>query len=375
MLKKIEIFFKKHGVYVLVASVILILFILVLILLLRDKDQLDENGVTEPIPSEVVDPSEIPQEFLSVKQPLGYSKNYDIRLSSNIFNKLSQKEDKYRGFRIKEVDYLGGLGSFLEDINKENLEYTQEGPTPEMMVYSWQDDKDIVSYGRDRGFLFVRFAQPIALPGVDFNPNNERSLESGLTNFMENYFSSNFRYKVDGVFAEGYFQRIAFSRVLNGVPVHLEIPREYMLLTSDGRLKEGIFLLADFEEYMGLEYALISASELSESISLMEYPKTVEFEILDPEINEKYAPYGYQLESNPFTQEGTMEISDMEIAYFYSGGTQEVIVPNFIFEAQGLLDVEGDLTESKFVLIASAIESKYVYVHPDSYFENLQILE
>ncbi len=370
MVEKIKKFLKKYGVFVSIAFVLVILFALTLALLLQDEDA-HENG------DDIADvtPIDVPSEFKIVQQPLGYHKNYNINFTSNVFNQLVQKEGNYPGFTVKEVSHFGWAEDFVNRIGKGDFEYTTSVSAEQGVSHYWENDSEWVTYDEGRDYIFMRFDTPIYIPDVTFNPRDEDGLQEDLSNFATNYFSSDFEYKVNDINILGNFYRIEYSRVLKEIPIYLEMPREYLLLTPDGRLKEGAFLLAEFVEYTGIQYPLISAEELRNNINFKKYPKNVEFRNLDPEVEDRFDTHGYAVFSNPFTQEGSIEVNDVGLVYFYVGLSQRIIVPTFFLKGEGLLDVEGSLESADFIILASAIDSEYVYVHPQSYFDTLEGLE
>ena len=144
-----------------------------------------------------------------------------------------------------------------------------------------------------------------------------------------------------------------------------------MLLTPDGRLKEATFLLAEFEEYTEMKYPLISSSEFTQNVSSMEYPKIVDFSNLDPRVDDNYEPYGYRVYHDPFLQQGTVDVNELEIVYLYSTKFKEVVAPTFLLRGTGLLEIDGNSESADFVVLASALKSEYVYVHPQSHFDKL----
>ena len=370
MLQKIKKFLKKYGIFISIAFVILILFALILTILLQDKDT-DEKGddITD------VTPIEDPLEFTTVRQFLGYHKNYEISFTSNVFNQIVQKEGNYPGFAVKEVSHFDWSENFVNQIGKGSLEYTTSASAEGGISHYWENDSEWVTYDESRDFLFMKFDTPIYIPGVTFNPRNESGLQEDLSTLATNYFSSDFEYSIDDVYISGNFYRVEYSRVLVDIPIYLELPREYLLLTPDGRLKGGMFLLAEFLEYTGMQYPLVSSENLRANISLREYPKNVEFKNLAPEIEEEFYTHGFAAFSNPFKQEGEIEINTMEIVYFYTGMSQEIVVPTFLFKGSGLLDVNGSLEEADFTVIANALDLEYVHIPPDSYFDVLESLE
>ena len=116
----IKLFFKKYGLFVAIASVILILSVFVIVLLMRGKDDTGiipgGNGVKPPPHS---------SEFLPIEQPLGYHKNYKINISTGVVSKLDSINEQYSVFKIKDVDHLSWIQKFVQDIGKGNLEYTK----------------------------------------------------------------------------------------------------------------------------------------------------------------------------------------------------------------------------------------------------------
>jgi|GEM_PF-2054090 len=372
MFEKIKRFLKNYGLITLIIFAILFLFVLVIIVLLQDEDsELRKNGhdTIDEIPDDKL------SEFLLVRQPLGFHKNYTIYFTGNVLNRLDQKQEEYPGFMLKQTTHLDWVENFVEDINKGNMEYTKSELTAEKSTHYWEKGEDMITYSEDRGTLFMKFQQPIYIPKIDFNPRDVDNLERNLNNLATNYFSPRFEYEINEIGMEGNYYRVEYSRTLGEYPIYLELPREYLLLTPDGRLKGGMFLLAEFLEYTGMQYPLISSENLRANVSLREYPKNVEFKNLAPEIEEEFYTHGFAAFSNPFKQEGEIEINSMELVYFYTGMSQEIVVPTFLFKGSGLLDVNGSLEEADFTVVANALDLEYVHIPPDSYFDVLESLE
>jgi hypothetical protein len=358
-------FFKKYGIFIVVGVVAILLLILTIILLTRSAEEDPETPVVVPTV-----PGSIDYESTIVEQPLGYHKNYTINLSSQARNSIDQFQGEYTGFKVKDEDHFSLIDSFVKDIGKGSLEKSKSAPRLDMTIYYWQNEKDSVSYNLYRDVLFMSFEQPIVLSKVSFNPREKEKISKDLESFMEQYFSLNFSYKTHDVSIQGNFYRVDLFRSLEGVPVNLQMQKEYLLLTPDGRLKEATLLLAEFEPAGKL--SLISSNDFVSKVSTKEYPKDVDYTNLDPSIDARYEPYGYKVEANQYTQEGVVEVSNVEKVYLYADKSQQIVVPTFLLTGEGLLDVDGTSARADFTILASALKSENVFVHPQSHFDDLE---
>ena len=357
-------FLKKYGVITVITSIILLLFILTLILLLRDEGtQPVDFDAERPAPSADLD---------IIDQPLGYHKNYSISFSSNVLEKLNEFEKSfYPSFKINDENHFQWGEKFANDILRGNFQYGEDSVNPELINHYWEDGEDTVSYDYNRDSLFFTLEQGVLLPDTDFVPNDSENVYQNLRNIAKNYFSSDFDYVVEEVFREGNDYRVNFSRLLENQPIYMGSQNEYLILTPDGRLKEGLFLLAEFVQQEDMNYPLISSTQIASEINSLEYPKNVEFFNLPDEVEEEYIPYGYKVYSEPFLQRGKVDVSDARLVYFYVNRGQGALVINFLFDGVGDLDVEGELTRADFKILASAISFEYVFVPPTSFFEEL----
>ncbi len=351
---------KKYGVPVIFGTIVFLLLVLVLILFLR-KDTPDSDS---PTPS---------SGLVVVKQPLGYHKNYSITISPTVVEKLGEYQGfLYPSFKIENSDNLSWVEAFVKDIGSSNLQYSKNSPTPELTNHYWESKGDSVSYNVHRNTLFFTFSQGFTLEKITFDPTDSDNVEKNLKNLSDNYFSPDFEYNLKEIVREGSDYRVNFSRVLDKNVVYVETQEEYLILTPDGRLKEGLFLLAEFSEQKDMNYPLIPSNELVSKISTPEYPKSVSFFNLDPDIEEEYSPYGYQVYSNSFLQEGNINLNSVSLVYLYTDTNQEILVPVFLFDGDGNLDVEGTTSSADFQVLSSAISSEYVFVESPSFFRQLE---
>lgn len=373
--KKLLKKYKKYDRYLPLAVVVVAILVIFLMMLFGQKKTppLDDPTLGDP-GSSMDTPGEIPNFFL-IEQPLSYHQNYQINISAEAMKDLNRLSQEYSGFKVKNTDHLSWVQNLISSIGKENLEYSKSDPTPDVTIHYWEDENDSISYNLNRDFLFLNITQPVIFENINLDPKNKENLLSGLRSLAKEYFSEQFDYKINDISLEGNYYRVNYSRILNDIPAHMDMQDQYLLLTPDGRLKEGIFLLTEFEEYDEMKYPLISSTDLKNNVSAMEYPKTVYFTILDEQVNEFYEPYGYFVYSEPFSQKGRMDITEVELIYYYVDKSQLITVPTFIFNGTGLVDVEGDLIEADFEVLASALDSKHVFVHPTSYFNVLKTLE
>lgn len=380
MFLKIKNFVKKHKLFLLIGVVLLTIFAILFLLMSSEKKtppledpEIIENGketndTTGPKPDTSV-------EEILIRQPLGYHKNYQINFSARVVSEMENLKKEYPAFLVKEEDNFSSVETFVKKINKDSLKYEKSSPREEVISHSWIDDTNSVSYDLRTNSIFMLFENPISIPEITLEPRDKESLKKNLNVFAKKYFSKNFEYEIVEITMQGNYYKVNFSRLLGGVTLGMELEGEYFLITPDGRLKEGRFLLVDFEEYKNMKFPLISSTDLSRNISLKEYPKTVHFQNLDSSVEEEYEPYGYIISSQPYTQAGNIEVERVKLIYLFDNVSQEKVTPVFFFEGSGLLDVQGTMTSSDFLIYASALHSRYVFVHPSSHFEMLEELQ
>jgi hypothetical protein len=370
---KVKDILRKKGKFIILGLLfILLILLLVLFFLSNGESDIDEPDTRIPSqPGAPLDPDDsqppsVP-ELALVRQPLNYYHEYEINISQNVIQEVDRMRQEYPSFEILESDYIVEIESFLDAIGKGNLEYKKEAYIENFVIHSWTRGLDVVSYNVSRDFLSMEFKDAVEIPNVNFNPRDNDNLEESIEAFAQRYFSSNFKYHVDEVVMEGLLYRVSFRRKLDSLPVNTETVGEHILLTRDGRLKSGSFLLADFEENISSKYPLISGPELSRSISLLEYPKTINFFFIEPQEDIDYHDL-----IGEGVEKGNVNVNNFELVYYYSSRDQQVLVPIFLFEGNGTVVVMRRTIRSNFVIFASALEPDYVLLPPDSYFESLR---
>ncbi len=370
---KIKEIFSKNGKYIILGLLVILLILLLILFFLRADDSDVDRPDDPQVPVQPVDPSdpsdpEDPStpELVLVEQPLDYSDEYVINIPQNIVQEIDEIEQRHPSFEVLVSDYVTEIESLLKAMGKDRLEYNKEAHTADFVLHNWRSGNDLVTYNVSRDFLSMEFDDAVSITDVNFNPRDKDSLEESIRNFAHRYFSEDFEYRVDEVTTEGLLHRVSFRRELDGFPVDSEIVEEYILLTRDGKIKSGVFLLADFAEIPG-SYPLISGSELSRSINLLEYPKTINFYFSEPQDD-----IDYHTIITEGVSRGNINIDNLELVYYYSDRQQQALVPTFLFQGHGTVVITRRTIESEFVIFASALEPDYVYLPPDSYFELLR---
>lgn len=340
------------------------MLVVVLVLLLRDKDSSIDSDTVRPSP---------PPDLPVVEQPLGYNKNYQISFSPLVIEELVDLEQNlYPSFEVKDEDHFTWVEKFANDLGDFSFKYDKVSPSPEFVHHYWEDGENSITYNFNRESLFFTFVEGVNLPVFDFKSTDVNHLEKSISSFSSEYFSLDFEYSISEIVREGNDYRANFSRTLANYPVYAHMQEEYIIFTTDGRLKSGLFLLVEFSESKSMSYPLIATTELISKISTMEYPKDVKFFNLDPNIEEEYAPYGYQIYSDPFLQKGTIDVNDSELVYLFSDRSQKTIVPTFLFNGSGTLDVEGKSSRADFKILSNALSPAYVFLPSSSFFEELE---
>jgi hypothetical protein len=376
MLQKLKRTLKEKPIYIIIPVILIILILAAIAVLLVNVGGEDVIDIDDP--GADVDKPGIEDEFLLVEQPLGYYKNYEINIPDRIISEIGKITEKYSGFKLKDVNHVSWVENFLVDVGKGDLPREKLSPKVgedwvSSSIYTWENLQDVVVYEEAKDTLFFRFTNPVTLSGFNLRPSSPENILKGIEDISGKYFSKSFEYKVDNISRHGNDYKIEYSRMLKSKLIYPMEQKPYLLITPDGRLREGLFLLVEFEEYLDIQYPLISGSAFKNNINTVTYPKHIEFEPLG-EITAPFA-YGEPFDSVPFFQKGTIQISEVEIVYPYINKSVPVSVPTFLFKGEGILDLEDEIKEANFNVLANAIDPKYVYIHPDSHFEMLESLE
>ncbi len=339
MSEKIKAFLKKYKVLVIVIGVILIIFILILFALFsREETQGPQDLDVERIQEE--------------GEPRTYYDNYQINFPGYLIEEINQYSDSYSIFNVKDISHLDWVNSFVFVTKGNTLEYIEK-PHPEILGHSfhtidqtmhyWQDNDNTITYDNALDLLSFKFDVGVNIQDVRMNPQSEESVKAGLEEISSRFFSDAFEYKINDISRTGNYYRVDYSRLLGELPVNGNLWNTYLLISPDGRLKEGMFLLAEFEELT--EITTPTGEEIKEEMNHFEYPKFVSFDLLGVDESEKFGKYGY----NPTGQEVSLVNLEMvDLEYRYYSKFDEIVKPVFFFEGEGHVEIEGENIEAYF---------------------------
>lgn len=234
MLQKIKGFINKNRKILLILSVVLILVLSVF--LITNKKEEPESEVTQ-------------------EGTLSFYENYDIKLSDSVVEKLNVYEGEYDTFEVQVKDHQEWAENFAMEIKGGSLKYRLQAypalsnsdiHTLDQSLHYWEDGSNFVFYNVADDFLFFSFEDPSSISEISFDFADLNSIENSLKDINDKFFSEDFNYVIDSIEREGNFYEIRFSRILNDIPIFSLGNELYLLVTPDGRLKEGRFLLAEF---------------------------------------------------------------------------------------------------------------------------------
>lgn len=345
MLEKIKSFFRKNKKVVIIVSVFLGIILLVFLLTLgEDQEEEREDGI---VPSEEI-------EYRSLFE------NYNINLSTEVVQELNKYAGDYGNFEIEIRNHVDWVDNFAKDIKQGELEYREtlypvikdsELHTLDQSHYFWESDEDVVFYDVASDYLFFNFETPSNISNLLFNPSEEESVEEALNEISERFFSGDFEYRVDNIDREGNFYKIEYNRMLDEVPI-LTLGNElYLLVTPDGRFKEGRFLLAEFRNFGRTN--VISGDNLSEVINNKDFFKSVEFKLKDTSLYEDLVDaYG----DFRITGDETAQVDAIagELYYYYRDKFHELVHPRFKLLGEGLVQISNDEFEASFNVITDS---------------------
>ena len=352
MLQKLKNFLKKYKLVILIVLVFfLILFLIVSALTSRD----DEDAyVIDPITGERVPHFE--------ERGPKYTQ-YQMDLSSTLLDSLDVYEGSKNQYEILDIDHKGWAESFAGALVGRNLEYSNfpmpaiEGSDLHYMdqtIHYWETQEDGVTYDVQSDLLTFSFSTPANLSGVSINPRNEADALKALNDISSKFFSSDFEYRVNDISAEGNYYRIDFSRLLDGHPIFLYSNELYLLVTPDGRLKEGRFLLAEFRESSRVN--VMSSAQLEEQINEIEHDKSVVLRPIDESVYERYDRRFFIVDITG-DEVANVNLEVGELVYYYTVKFQEEVIPEFLLDGSGDIEIEGEKIDVTFKVITEAIAS------------------
>lgn len=354
MFNKIKNFLKKYKLFVLITVVFLILLVLIL-LSLRTKTEEDQILTGDDI-TEV-------EESAVASRNYDYP-NYKIEMSSELLRNLQQYEGTYRNYKIALADHLEWAENFVEAIEGETFRYEVD-PMPaipdselhylDQTQHFWLDGKDEVFYDVQSDLLYFYFETPVTLSDVQINTRDKGSAQKSIEDLSERFFSGDFGYRVNEISREGNYYRIEFSRLLAGSPIYLYDNELYLLVTPDGRLKQGKFLLAEFRE--DRQVSVFSSSELYSRINSLDHSKSIVLTPVDPRLYEEFGKSFFVL-SITGEENANINLEIGEIVYYYTVKFQEEVVPQYLLNGSGDIDIKGDVIDVNFEILTDAISEK-----------------
>ncbi len=274
---------------------------------------------------------------------------------------------KYPVFDTKEgQDHFENLAVFIDSLVDEDVILNPN-------LITWEIPGGTVVYSGGNNFLTLDFETPKNIPGVQINPESKESIEEGLKKITSEIVDGGFEHKIDQVFKEGDYYKVHYRRLLNGVPVFATNYQPYLILSPEGKLKEGGIWLREFEP-VG-EVKLLSGDEFNKNINDSDYPRT--FSCIEPSMVVGY-PDGYwphQSEHQFFRgrefhdysmgifglgkESGVFDLTDVELVYYYrflQGDDEKPPLPMFLLGGEGQIKSQlADGGEDKFDLLARVL--------------------
>jgi hypothetical protein len=327
------------------------------------KTEIDINDDEVTIESEKTYPSLIEK-----------NDSFQLNLSSDILDYIDNVYPtenevlKHAVFEVKkEQDHLKNVEQFVLSVANQQVE--RENPLPSSPSYSkWEMDNGFISYSEYNHFLEMEFKDPLFLNDLQINPESKKSVQEGLQKLGADFFDENFDYRVDEIVKEGDYYRVNYSRLLEGVPVYQADYPLYLVLTQDGKLKEGRIWLQEFEETG--EVSLLSRDKFAQNINKKEFPKSVSFTV--PGLTETGAlsdffPHHSNLSLPDEQKAGFIRLESVELVHYYRFHRDETFaMPMFRLKGSGVINPEvmfiGDekVREATFEVLVNAADSKYI---------------
>lgn len=339
MLQKIKGFINKNRKILLILSVVLILVLSVF--LITNKKEEPEFEVTQ-------------------ESTLSFYENYDIKLSDSVVEKLNVYEGEYDTFEVQVKDHQEWAENFAMELKGDNLKYRLQAypalsnsdiHTLDQSLHYWEDESDFVFYNVADDFLFFSFENPSSVSGISFDFADLNSIENSLKDINDKFFSEDFNYVIDSIEREGNFYEIRFSRILNDIPIFSLGNELYLLVTPDGRLKEGRFLLAEFRNST-IKSTVSSGTDLLKNINNPVFEKSIFFEFLDLD---RYNDFDMYFDIFDYVYEkADISISDGDLYYKYRDKFNKNITTQFLLYGGGFVEIDGEEIESSFDIIANS---------------------
>ncbi len=339
MFEKIKLFLKKYKLFVLIALLLLIISVPIFIMIFSE---------------EVVDKDDRDQFEFDRGEPSGATyENYDINFPEGILREIDSYSGEYLIFEVKDIDHLSWVETFAKTV-RGDLEYRKQPHPPvrgssvhvlDQTLHYWELGDEVIHYDVARDIVFFKFETPTPIPNIDIEPESRVSVENALMEIHEQFFSSDLVVVLENVSEHGDFYKVEYSRYLNDVPVRVPNSPLYLTLTSDGELKEGRFLLAEFEEIGKTK--VFDGEELRGALFSKRFRKDIMFNLLDPDQIEDFDD-AYFLLSLTGEEEGVINLEEVKLGYEYTSKFSEIVYPRFSFKGQGLVEIEGEDMEAEF---------------------------
>ena len=275
---------------------------------------------------------------------------YELILSDDVIKTLQKYTRLYEVYQIKLIDHSDWAESFVESLGRDDLIYEKISRpalagsnihTMDQSQYLWiKDDQhsEFVSYDVSYDTMSFKFNDGINIPGVIINPDNAASILRGLKALSKQFFSEDFNFRVDNIVKNDAHYIIYYSRLLDGVAVK-SVSEPSLTVTPEGKLVEGAFLLADFEEHTKTKvpttaYIIQSLENLSNNKVIVSF--SLPYYLLES---------GYMMNRK---ETARANLDEAELVYRYGSKFDILIAPSLIFKGKGVVETELDTFETQF---------------------------
>ncbi len=285
---------------------------------------------------------------------------YSVEMEDSLVRKLNLYGDVYPTYRVNITSHLQWAQEFANSFVRKDFQYREQLfpaipgcdlHTLDQSRYYWENDSEYVLYDLATDMLSFSFETPVLIPNVQINPRDLSSVEKALVDLNKEFFSETFEYEIQEITIEGNFYKIEFLRTLDDLPILLRTKPLFLLVTPDGRLKEGSFLLAEFDE-QGTK-VVSSGQDLLKGLRDSSINKSISFEFLDNSDYESFDDYFFFL-SITGDEYGQIKLSDGALYYHYQSKFDEIIEPKFLLLGEGFVEIEGGEYGSSFEVLSNS---------------------
>lgn len=348
MLQKLKNFFKKYKLIILIVTVFFVLLFLILNALLSEEEVVEDH-----------DPFEFDRPGVEREEPR--YRGYDMSFSDGLVGSMSVFEGSQKTFEILDVDHREWALDFADAVSGMSFEYSYEsmpkyegagGKYSDQTIHFWRDGGNGVKYDVQSDLLGFYFESPMPLSGVEIDPTDVDSAQRSLDNISEEFFSSNFEYEVSEVSIEGNYYRVDFHRLLNERPIFIYFEPLYFLATRDGRLKEGRFQLTEFSESGTV--SVMSSEDMDSRINEEHHMKSIVLRPTSQEVLERYGESFFIMDITG-DEEANINLEVGDLVYYYTVKLQEEMIPQFLLNGEGVIDIQGEKIDSTFEVLTDAI--------------------